>query len=55
MGVSPISISEILAYADYHHIDDYEQRQVLLYRIKILDRVFLNWHSENKANVEKDS
>ena len=55
MSVAPIPISEICAYADYNNITDYNQRQVLLHRIKILDRVFLKWHSRSAKAVKKDS
>ena len=55
MSATPIPISEILAYADYYHIDGYEQRQVLLRRIKILDRAFLDWHSKHSAKADKEN
>lgn len=52
MSIAPIPISEILAYANYCYITDYEQRDVFLRRIKLLDRVFLEWH-QKKANADK--
>lgn len=54
MDVSPIPISEILAYAQYFHISDYTQRQVLLQRVRFLDRVFLDEHSRVRES-KKDN
>ena len=53
MSAAPIPISEIFAYADYFCISGYEQRKTLLSRIRILDRVFLDWHSKQSAKVDK--
>lgn len=44
MTISPIPMSEILAYAKYFHICAHQEREVLLERVRILDRVFLEWH-----------
>jgi hypothetical protein len=47
-GGLPIPISEIKAYAEYNDINGYQQRQTLLKRIQIMDRVFLDWHNKKE-------
>lgn len=40
-GPAPVSISEILAFARYHHIDDDDARYRLLKLITAMDQTYL--------------
>lgn len=37
----PIPISEVLAYVEFHYIDDLEEREDMLYFVREMDDVYL--------------
>jgi hypothetical protein len=52
-GPQPISLTELLAYCQYHAIQDSEEREEILHLVQHLDRVFLAHYAEkskSKAN-----
>ncbi|RLD57850.1 MAG: hypothetical protein DRI97_04455 [Bacteroidetes bacterium] len=55
MGLGNIQISEVYAYMRMFHIDDEQERRLLLDRIQILDTAYMEYNSEKLKDKQKKS